>query len=66
MNLAAEIRNLEAAFPMQSATTLLASVASHFMELPGMGAQMHVFIGDRDYLLVSVLGLGEGEAILPR
>lgn len=65
VDLAAEIRNLEAAFPdaKRHDTPGMGSRA-FVMELPGIGAQMHVFTGDRDYLLVSVLGLGEGSRVV--
>ena len=32
---------------------------SFFLDIPGAGTQLHILIGDRQHLMVSILGFGE-------
>ncbi len=34
-----------------------------FLDIPGAGTQLHVLRGERDYVMVSVLGFGEPEEV---
>lgn len=58
LDLAAEIKSLQAAFP-GARISEVNGVAEHAfaLEIPGAGTQLHLLPGEHDYLLVSVLGL---------
>jgi hypothetical protein len=66
VDVAAEIANLEAAFPEGKRREIPGMGSRAFlMELGGIGAQLHVFVGEHDYLLVSALGLGAASEVAP-
>src|ERR1019366_4209058 len=66
VNVAAEIANLEAAFPEGKRREMPGMGSRAFMmELGEIGAQLHVFVGEHDYLLVSVLGFGDASQVAP-
>ncbi|HLJ50102.1 MAG TPA: hypothetical protein VKU01_29015 [Bryobacteraceae bacterium] len=64
LDVPAQIADLKAAIP-QGRIRELPGVGrqAFFMDLSGAGTQLHVIRGDGDYVLVSVLGLGEPEDV---
>jgi hypothetical protein len=63
LDLPAEMDALRQALP--GSTALPIDAASFFLEIPGAGAQLHLVRGGRDYLMVSILGLGGVESVGP-
>ena len=66
LDVAAEIRNLQATFPdatMREAPGL--GRRAVFLDMPDIGTQLHVIRGDYDYVMVSVLGFGEASHVAP-
>jgi len=64
LDVQAEMLTLRKAFPearMRDAAGL--GTAAFFLDLPGIGTQLFVIRGDHDFLLVSVMGLGEAKKI---
>ena len=64
LDLPFEMKSLKAAVP-EGRVRAVPGVATlaFFLEIPGAGTQLHVLRGERDYLMVSVLGFGNsGEA----
>jgi hypothetical protein len=58
-DLAAEIAAMERTIPdskVRDAPGLAAP--AFYLDIPGAGTQLHVLFGERDYLMVSVLGFG--------
>ena len=64
LDIPAQIADLKAAMP-EGRIRELPGVGrqAFFMDLAGAGTQLHVIRGDGDYVLVSVLGLGEPEDV---
>ncbi len=61
IDIAAEIEAMKAEIP--GATVRRVGEASFFVEIPGAGVQLHVVRGERDYVMVSILGLGDAAAV---
>ena len=40
-------------------------VSAFLLEIPDAGAQLHIIRGERDYLMVSILGLGDAPVVSP-
>jgi hypothetical protein len=62
-----EMITLRKAFPegrMRDAGNL--GPRAFFLDLPGIGTQLFVIRGDHDFLMVSVMGLGEPKRVAPR
>jgi hypothetical protein len=61
LDLAAELGSLKASFP-DATIREVKGIAEHAfaLEIPGAGTQLHVLPQDREYFLVSVLGVGDG------
>lgn len=61
LNLTAELETLRKNFP-GAGVREIAGIAEHAyaLEIPDAGTQLHVLPGDREYFMVSVLGLGAG------
>ena len=60
LDLPAEMRSLKEQFPearVREATGI--GTRAFFLDIEGAGTQLHVIRGDREYLLVSVLGFGD-------
>ncbi len=61
LDLRAELATLKTAFPGSTITDVKGVGARAIaLQVPEAGTQLHVLQGERDYLLVSVMGLGEG------
>jgi hypothetical protein len=61
-----EIEALKRELPGSTVRTAAAfGAAAFFLEIAGAGAQLHVIHGERDYLMVSILGLGDAPAVTP-
>jgi hypothetical protein len=62
LNLPAELANLQAAFPGAKLMELQGFKGRAFaLEIPGAGLQLHLLPEGRDYLMVSVMGAGDGQ-----
>jgi hypothetical protein len=62
----AEMITLRKAFPdarMRDANDL--GNRAFFLDLPGIGTQLFIIRGDHDFLMVSVMGLGEAKRVAP-
>jgi hypothetical protein len=60
----AEIAALKRELPGASARAVAGLGSTAFvLEIPGAGAQLHVIRGQRDYLMVSILGLGDAQTV---
>jgi hypothetical protein len=65
LTLPAEIVNLTAALPGSRVREITVSgVQAFLLDLGDAGAQLHVIRGRRDYLMISVLGLGCSEKVV--
>lgn len=66
LDVAAEMLTLRKALPMARLRDAKGfSTPAFFMDLPGAGTQLFVIRGDHDFLLVTVLGIGEGKKVGP-
>lgn len=66
IDLDAEILTLRKAFPDGRVRRAPAvSGRAFFLDLPGVGTQLFVIRGERDFLLVSVMGMGEAKRVAP-
>jgi len=66
LDVQAEMLSLRKAFPdarMRDVTGF--GGPAFFLDLPGIGTQLFVIRGDHDFLLVSVMGLGEAKRVAP-
>lgn len=63
VDIAAEIAALKMEIPGSMARMLDAT--TFLLEIPGAGAQLHAIRGGRDYVMVSILGLGGADAVGP-
>lgn len=66
LDLGAEILTLRKAFPearVRDAKKF--PCRAFFLDLPGIGTQLFVIRGEHDFLLVSVMGLGEPKKVAP-
>jgi hypothetical protein len=56
----AELANLQSAFPGSTLREIYGLTERGFsLEIPGGGVQLHLLLGSREYVLVSVMGAGE-------
>ncbi len=64
LDLPFEMRSLKAVAP-EGRVREAAGVGTlaFFLDIPGAGTQLHVLRGEREYLMVSVLGFGEAEHV---
>ena len=64
LDLPFEMKSLKAAVP-EGRVREAAGIATvaFFLDIPGAGTQLHVLRGERDYLMVSVLGFGESAEV---
>ena len=61
LDLPAELAGLKAAFPGSKLWEVKGIAGRAFaLEIPGAGTQLHVLPDEREYLLVSVLGVDDG------
>ncbi|SPF51308.1 conserved hypothetical protein [Candidatus Sulfopaludibacter sp. SbA4] len=59
-DLVSEIASLKKEIPEGIARNATGfDTASFFFDIPGAGTQLHILIGDRQHLMVSILGFGE-------
>jgi hypothetical protein len=63
LDFASEIAALQRELPGSSARIL--DDASFLLEIPGAGAQLHIVRGGRQYVMVSILGLGDAGVVGP-
>ena len=63
LDIPAEIEALKRALPGSTARRIDAS--SFLLEIPNAGAQLYTIRGSRDYLMISILGLGDAATIGP-
>jgi hypothetical protein len=63
VDISLEIEALKGALP--GATVRRIGGTSFLLEIPGAGAQLHVIRGERDYVMVSILGLGDAAVVAP-
>lgn len=64
LDLRYEIKSLRAAVP-EGRVREAAGIATRafFLEIPGAGTQLHVLRGEREYLMISILGFGEAAEV---
>jgi hypothetical protein len=64
LDIPAEIESLKRNVE-DSSVRLVTGVGSmaFYLDIAGAGTQLHVVRGDRDYLMVSILGFGEAQAV---
>ena len=60
---AVEIANLRKEIPDGAERAAPGFADAFFWDLPGAGTQLHVLNGDREYVMVSILGFGEARAV---
>ena len=61
LDLPAELRNLQTAFPGASLREVNGlGVRAFALEIPGAGVQLHLLPGPREYVLISLMGAGDG------
>lgn len=64
LNLPAEVANLKAAVPGSRVREIVLPGARAFLlDLGEAGAQLHIVRGTRDYLMISVLGMGCSDSV---
>jgi len=64
LDMAAEIAALQLEMPGTTARMLKGIGGEAFLlEIPGAGAQLHAVRGERDYVMISILGLGDAGAV---
>jgi hypothetical protein len=64
LNMQAEIASLKAEIP-ESTVRDVAGIGTRafFLDIAGAGTQLHVIRGETDFLMVSILGFGEGPSV---
>jgi hypothetical protein len=64
LDIPAEIESLKQTIPESTVrmTSGLGSTA-FYLDIAGAGTQLHVIRGDRDYVMVSILGFGDATAV---
>ena len=64
LNLPAEIESLKKTIE-DSSVRMVPGLGSEafYLDIRGAGTQLHVIRGDRDYIMVSILGLGDAAAV---
>lgn len=64
LDVPSEIAGLRAALPQaEMRDTRELGMRAIYLDLPGMGTQLHVIRGGRDYVMVSILGFGEARQV---
>jgi hypothetical protein len=64
LDLPAELANLRAAFPearLRAETGI--GTQAYFLDIDPAGTQLHILRGDRQYVLISILGFGEAPEV---
>jgi hypothetical protein len=64
VDIAAEIESLKASIP-ESTVRMISGLGStaFYLDIAGAGTQLHAIRDDRDYVMVSILGLGDAAAV---
>ena len=64
VDIGVEMESLKKSIP-DSSVRLISGVGStaFFLDIAGAGTQLHVIRGDRDYVMVSILGFGDAAAV---
>lgn len=62
-NLEAEIAALRKGMPGSTVRDAAGFPGAFYLDLPGAGTQLHILNGDRDHLMVSILGFGEAPQV---
>ncbi|MCU1236034.1 MAG: hypothetical protein JWP63_4001 [Candidatus Solibacter sp.] len=66
IDIAAEIAALKLELPGSTARIVNSVGGEAFLlEIAGAGAQVHAIRGERDYVMISILGLGDADAVGP-
>jgi hypothetical protein len=64
VDIAAEIESMRKSIENSSVRMVsLPGSAAFFLDIAGAGTQLHLIRGDRDYLMISILGFGEAPAV---
>jgi hypothetical protein len=66
LDVPSEIAALRAALPQaEIRDTREFGMRAIYLDLPGMGTQLHIIRSGRDYIMVSILGFGEARQVAP-